>query len=107
MGALQGKSKRGLSRTCRCAWLDGRWPEEAGPRRRMAGGCSAPRRRLFGGEGVGWPGLGATRERGEARGGVCVGRGGLEWRVDGELELASVRVDGRGVMGFGGRELAR
>ena len=36
MGALQGKSKRGLSRTYRCAWLDGRWPEEAGPRRRMA-----------------------------------------------------------------------
>ena len=36
--AMVRKSKRGLNRTCRCAWLDGRWPEEAGPRRRMAGG---------------------------------------------------------------------
>ena len=57
-----GKSKRGLSCTCRCAWLDGRWPEEAGLRRRMAGGSSARRRRLYRGEGVGWPGLGAARE---------------------------------------------
>ena len=60
--ARVGKSKRGLSRTCRCAWLDGRWPEEAGPRRRMAGGGSAPRRQLSDGEGMGWPGLGGTRE---------------------------------------------
>ena len=36
-----------------------------------------------------------------------MGGGGLEWRVDGELELAGVRVDGGGVLGFGGGELAR
>ena len=36
MGAPQGKRMRGLSRTCRCAWLDGRWTEEAGPRRSRA-----------------------------------------------------------------------
>ena len=58
--ARVGKSKRGLRRTCRCAWLDGRWPEEAGPLRRMAGGGSALRRRLSDGEGVGWPSLGAA-----------------------------------------------
>ena len=52
-------------------------------------------------------GRGAARERGGADGGVCVCRGGLEWRVDGELELASVRVDDGGVLGFGGGELAR
>ena len=50
---------------------------------------------------------GAVRERGGADGGVCVGRGGLEWRVDGELELTGVRVDGGGVLWFGGGELAR
>ena len=87
-GGLQGKSKRGLSRTCRCAWLDGRWPEEVGPRRRKAGGSSARRRRLSGGEGVGWPGLGAARERGGARGGVCASGAAVEERGDGELELA-------------------
>ena len=73
----------------------------------MAAGGSAPRRRLSGGEGVGWPSLGAAREQGGARGGVCAGGGGLEWRVNGELELAGVRVDGGGVMGFRGGELAR
>jgi len=52
-------------------------------------------------------GRGAARERGGADGGVCVGGGGLEWRVDGELELAGVRVDGGGVLGFGGGDLAR
>ena len=36
-----------------------------------------------------------------------MGGGGLEWRVDGELELAGVRVDVGGVLGFGGRELVR
>ena len=51
-------------------------------------------------------GRGAAQERGGADGGVCVG-GGLEWRVDGELELAGVRVGGGGVLGFGGGELAR
>ena len=47
------------------------------------------------------------RERCGARGGVCTGGGGLEWRVDGELELAGVRVAGGGVLGFWGRELVR
>ena len=73
----------------------------------MAGGGAASRRRLSGGEGMGWPGLGTVRERGGADGGVCVGRGGLEWRVDGELELAIVRVDDGSVLGFGGGEQAR
>jgi len=36
-----------------------------------------------------------------------VGRAGLERRVDGELELAGVRVAGGGVLGFWGRELVR
>ena len=56
----------------------------------MAGGSSARRRRLSGGEGVVWPGLGAARERGGARGGVCEGGAVVEERVDGELELAGV-----------------
>ena len=102
-----GKSKRGLSRTCRCAWLDGRWPEEAGPRRRMAGGGSVPRRWLSGGKGVGWPGLGAMRERGGARDGVCAGGAAVEEWGNGELELAGVWVGGGGVLGVWGGELAR
>ena len=48
---------------------------------------------------------GAARERGGADGGVCVGGGGLEWRGDGELELAGVWVDGGGVLGVRGGEL--
>ena len=67
----------------------------------MAGGGSAPRRRLAGGEGVGWPGLGAARERGGARGGVCASGAAVEERGDGELELAGVRVGGGCVLGFG------
>ena len=50
---------------------------------------------------------GAARERGGADGGVCVGGGGLEWRVNGELELTGVRVAGGGVLGFWGGELVR
>ena len=73
----------------------------------MAGGCSAPRRRLFGGEGVGWPGLGAVQERGEARAGVCAGGAAVEERGDGELEFVGVRVAGGGVLVFWGRELVR
>ena len=62
-------------------------------------GCSGDR---------GWKGngQGAARERGRAIGGVCMGGGGLEWRVDGELELAGVRVDGGGVLGVRGKERA-
>ena len=52
-------------------------------------------------------GRGAARERGGADGGVCVGGGGLEWRVDNELELAGVWVDDGGVLAFWGGELAR
>ena len=43
----------------------------------------------------------------KADGGVCVGGGGLEWRGDGEFELAGVRVDGGGVLGCLGGELER
>ena len=102
-----GTSRRGLSRTCRCAWLDGRWPEEAGPRRRMADGGSAPRRRLSGGEGVAWLGLGAARERGGARDGVCVGGAAMEEQGDGELELAGVRAGGGGALEILSGEVAR
>ena len=102
-----GKIRRGLSRTCRCAWLDGRWLEEAGPRRRMAGGGAASRRRPSGGEGMGWPNLGAARERGGARGGVCAGGAAVEERGDGELKLAGVRAGGGGVMESWGGKLAR
>ena len=104
---MVGKSRRGLSRTCRCAWLDGRWPEEAGPRRRMAGGGSAPWRRLSGGEGVGWPDLGAARERDGARDGVCAGGAVVEERGDGELELAGVWAGGGGVLEIWSGEVAR
>ena len=51
-------------------------------------------------------GQGAARGRGRADGGVCLGGGGLEWRGDGELELAGVQVDGGGVLGVRGGELA-
>ena len=36
-----------------------------------------------------------------------MGGGGLEWRGDGELELAGVQVSGGGVLGVRGGELAR
>ena len=51
-------------------------------------------------------GRGAARERGGAIGGVCVGGGCLEWRVDGELELAGVRADGGGVLVVWGGDVA-
>ena len=105
--ATVGKSMRGLGRTCRCAWLDGRWPEEAGPLRRMAGGGSTPWRRLSDGEGVEWPGLGAARERGGARGGVYAGGVAVEERGDGELELAGVRAGGGGVLEIWSGEVVR
>ena len=76
-------------------------------RRRIAGGGSAPRRRLSGGEGVGWPGLGAAQERGGARDGVCAGGAAVEERGDGELELAGVRAGGGGALEIWSGEMAR
>ena len=73
----------------------------------MAGGGSAPRRRLSGGEGVGWPGLGAVRERGGARDGVCAGGAAVEERGHGELKLSGVRAGSGGVLEVWGGELAR
>ena len=78
----------------------------------MAGGGGSAeedgwRRRLSGGEGMGWPGLGAARERSGARGGVCAGGAAVEERGDGELELAGVRAGSGGVLGVWGGELAR
>ena len=71
----------------------------------MAGGGSAPRRRLSGGEWVGWPGLGAARELGGARDGVCTGGAAVEEQGDGELKLAGVRVGGGGVLVVWGGEM--
>ena len=71
----------------------------------MASGGSAPRRWLSGGEGMAWPSLGAVRERGGARGGVCAGGVAVEKR--GELELAGVRMGGGGVLEVWGGEVAR
>ena len=71
----------------------------------MAVGGSAPR--LSGGEGVGWPGLGAVRGRGGARDGVCAGGAAVEERGDGELELAGVRAGGGGVLEIWSGEVAR
>ena len=77
----------------------------------MAGGGGSAeeddRRRLYGGEGKGWLSLGAARERGGARGGVCAGGAAVEKRGDGELELAGVRVGGGGVLEVWGGEVAR
>ena len=73
----------------------------------MAGGGSAPRRRLSGGGGVGWPGLGAARERSGARGGVCAGGAAVEERGDGELEPAGVRAGSGGILEIWSGEVAR
>ena len=75
----------------------GGWPAAA---LRHGGGFS-------GGEGMGWPGLGAARERGGARGGVCAGGAAVEERGDGELKLAGVRVGGGGVLEIWSGEVAR
>ena len=75
-------------------------------RRAAAVGVRDRRRGYSGGRGWKGNGQGATRERGGAIGGVCVGGAGLERRGDGELELAGVRVDGGGVLGVRGGELA-
>ena len=56
---------------------------------------------------MGWPGLGAVRERGGARDGVCAGGAAVEERGDGELELAGIRAGGGGVLGVWGWELVR
>ena len=71
----------------------------------MTVGGSAPR--LSGGEGVGWPGLGAARERGGAEGEVCAFGAAVEKRGDGELELAGVRVGGGSVLEIWSGEVAR
>ena len=54
-----------------------------------------------------WPGLGAAREQGGARVGVCAGRAAVEERGDGELELAGVRAGGGGVLEIWSGEVAR
>ena len=51
--------------------------------------------------------LRAARGSGGARGRVCVGGGGLEWLVNGEVELVGARVGGGGVLEVWGRELAK
>ncbi|XP_039815094.1 translation initiation factor IF-2-like [Panicum virgatum] len=62
---------------------------------------------MAGGEGVGWPGLGATRERGRARDGVYAGGAAVEEQSDSELMLAGVRAGGGGVLEVWGGELPR
>ena len=56
-------------------------------RREVAGGGESAEedgwRRLSGGEGLGWPSLGAARERCGARDGVCAGGAVVEERGDG------------------------
>ena len=84
---------------------DGR--KEARRRRAAAVGVWDRRRGCSGGQGWKGNGQGATREQGGAIVGVCVGGRDLEWRVDGELELAGVRADGGGVLGVRGGEQAR
>ena len=71
-----------------------------GTRRRRAAAVGVGERRQGCSGGRGWErsGRGATRERGEAEGGVCAGGAAVEERGDGELKLAGVRAGGGGVL---------
>ena len=94
MGTPQGKRERRLRCTFGWPWLDGRWPEEAGPRRVVAGGGSARWWRCSGGVSEGRSGSGVLVERGEASGAVGLENVGARRTVHNELGSPAVMAAG-------------
>ena len=96
---------RGSSRTCGWSWFVGRWSEEAGRRRTVAGGEPAPRRGFTGGDGVGDLGRGGSVDVWEGDGEARSGNEGRKRPVRGELELAGGNGGQRAGSGREGRVL--